>query len=102
MMLPMTREEILHLASLARIKLSEEELAGLEQELPKILEYVGVISDIVSDETDAVPTVGARYNVLRPDEVSNQPGEFTSALLAEMPDTKDGFLKVKKILHTEE
>ena len=98
----MKKEEILHLASLARIRLSEEELSGLETELPKILDYVSVVSDIVADDAVSQPAVGARYNVLRPDEITNKPGEYTDALRKEMPETKDGFLQVKKILQTDE
>lgn len=101
-MLDMKQEEILHLASLARIKLTDEELSSLETELPKILDYVSVVSDIVADESDAKPEVGARYNVFREDEVTNEPGEYTKDMMNEMPATENGFMKVKKILQTED
>jgi aspartyl-tRNA(Asn)/glutamyl-tRNA(Gln) amidotransferase subunit C len=98
----MKKEEIEHLAHLARIRLTPEELTSLETELPKIIDYVGVVSSIVADSADAKPKVGARYNVFRKDEVTNQPGEFTKDMLAEMPETKGDYLKVKKILQTDE
>jgi aspartyl-tRNA(Asn)/glutamyl-tRNA(Gln) amidotransferase subunit C len=98
----MKKEEIEHLAHLARIRLTPEELTSLETELPKIIDYVGVVSSIVADSADAKPQVGARYNVFRKDEVTNQPGEFTKDMLAEMPETKGDYLKVKKILQTDE
>lgn len=101
-MLTMTREEILHLASLARIKLTDEELQGLETDLPKILDYVSVVSDIVGTDVDLSPEIGARYNVFREDEITNEPAEYTEALLGEMPETDGQFLKVKKILNTED
>ena len=102
MMLSMNKEEILHLASLARIRLTDDELASLETELPKILDYVSIVSDIAADDADAEPVVGARHNVLRKDEITNEPGEYTKDMLAEMPDTEKGFMKVKKILQTED
>ena len=98
----MKKEEILHLASLARIRLTEEEITDLETELPKILDYVGVVSEIAGEDADAAPQVGAHYNVFRKDEITNEPGSLTEEALAEMPDTKDSFLKVKKILQTDE
>ena len=98
----MKKEEIEHLAHLARIRLNKEELASLETELPKILDYVSVVSSIAADEADSKPEVGARYNVFRQDHVTNQPAEFTKDMLAEMPDTKGEYLKVKKILQTDE
>lgn len=97
----MTRDEILHLASLIRIKLTEEELADFEKELPSILEYVSVVSDIAGDEK-IEPELGAQFNVLREDAITVESGSFTDSIVAEMPDSKDGYLKVKKILQTGE
>lgn len=98
-MLTMTREDIQHLASLARIKLTEAELVNFENELHSILEYVGAVQDLAGDTVDTEPQIGVRYNVLRDDEVTNEPGQYTKDLIEQMPDSKDGFLKVKKILH---
>ena len=93
----MERSDITHLASLARIKLSEAEVDSLLAELPKIVEYVSVVDDIAAQDSSE-PQPGARYNVLRPDEISNQPEEFTAAILEQMPATDERFMKVKKII----
>lgn len=95
-----TRDDILHLGELARIALTDEEVATLETELSDIMSYVSTVNDIAADDADASPQVGARYNVLRPDVVTNQPDQFTDDLLREMPDTKGRHMKVKKILKT--
>jgi aspartyl-tRNA(Asn)/glutamyl-tRNA(Gln) amidotransferase subunit C len=102
MMLSMKRADIEHLASLARIKLTDQEITGLETDLSKIIDYVSVVSEIAGDDVDLEPQVGARYNVLREDKITNEPGSFTKDILGEMPDTQDGFLKVKKILQTDD
>jgi aspartyl-tRNA(Asn)/glutamyl-tRNA(Gln) amidotransferase subunit C len=94
----MKREDIAHLATLARIELTEAELKNLETELSSIMSYVGVISDMAADEGDVVPPVGARYNILRADEVTNATNEYTENLLAELPRREGRFMKVKKIL----
>lgn len=101
-MLFMTREEILHLASLARIRLSDEEVAAFEKELPSILEYVSVVSEIAGDDADLSPELGARYNILRADEITIEPGAHMAELVAEMPESDGNFLKVKKILNTDD
>lgn len=98
----MKRADIQHLASLARLRLSEEELDNFEGELSSILDYVGAVTKIAGDEADAAPQVGARHNVFRQDEITNQPNEYTEAILAEMPKTNGRFLSVKKILQIEE
>ncbi len=94
----MKREEIAHLATLSRIRLSEEELTNLEGELSSIVEYVSAVSDIAADDADAAPQVGARHNIFRQDEVINTPDQYTKDILAEMPKTEGRFLSVKKIL----
>jgi aspartyl-tRNA(Asn)/glutamyl-tRNA(Gln) amidotransferase subunit C len=94
----MNREDISHLATLSRIALTEEELIKLEGELSSIVSYVDVISDIAADDVASAPEVGPLHNVFRADEVTNGVGEYTDALLAEMPHTEGKFMKVKKIL----
>jgi len=98
----MKREDIEHLASLARIRLTEIELEQFATELPAILEYISVIADITADDDVKEPQVGVRYNVLRPDEIKNQPEEFTADILGQMPHIDGRFLSVKKILQTDE
>ncbi|MCA9366802.1 Asp-tRNA(Asn)/Glu-tRNA(Gln) amidotransferase subunit GatC [Candidatus Kaiserbacteria bacterium] len=98
----MERTDIEHLARLARIKLSEPEKDSLLAELPQILNYVSVVSDIAGEEVDQAPQVGARFNVFRPDEATNEPDEYTKDILAEMPQTDGRFMKVKKIISQDE
>lgn len=97
----MKREEIEHLATLARIRLTEAEISALETDLTSILSYVSVISEIAADDVDTEPMVGARFNVFREDEVTNKPDEFTEDILKEMPATEGRMMKVKKILQTD-
>jgi aspartyl-tRNA(Asn)/glutamyl-tRNA(Gln) amidotransferase subunit C len=94
----MLKEDVAHLARLARLELSEAELERLPQELSSIVSYVDVISDIAADDAATAPEVGPLHNVFRADEVTNGVGEYTDALLAEMPHTEGKFMKVKKIL----
>ncbi|MCA9363458.1 Asp-tRNA(Asn)/Glu-tRNA(Gln) amidotransferase subunit GatC [Candidatus Kaiserbacteria bacterium] len=97
----MKREDIEHLASLARIKLSEAEKGSLEKELSSIVDYVSVVSDIAGNEADTTPVVGVRHNVFRADEITNEPDQYTEDIIAEMPSSDGRWLKVKKILKTE-
>ena len=94
----MKREDIAHLATLARLELSEPELQSLPAELSSIVSYVSVISDIASEESQTAPEVGIRYNIFRRDVVTNDADEYTAALLAEMPQTEGRYMKVKKII----
>jgi aspartyl-tRNA(Asn)/glutamyl-tRNA(Gln) amidotransferase subunit C len=98
----MKREDIEHLALLSRISLTEEEMERLPRELSAIVEYVGVVSEIAGSDADAAPQVGVRHNIFRQDEVTNEPDQYTEDILHEMPATEGRFMKVKKILQTDE
>tara|TARA_B100000508_G_scaffold128485_1_gene114303 strand:- start:5194 stop:5502 length:309 start_codon:yes stop_codon:yes gene_type:complete len=98
----MKREDIEHLASLARIRLTEEEKEQLPEQLSSIVSYVSVVSEIAGEEADATPQVGVIHNVFRQDAVTNEPDQFTKDILAEMPKTSGRHLSVKKILTTDE
>lgn len=98
----MNREEITHLAGLARVAVTEEELTRLETELSSIVSYVSVISDIAANDEDATPVFGVRHNVFREDEITNDENEYTEALLTEAPAKEGRYMKVKKILNVEE
>lgn len=98
----MKQEDIAHLANLARIRVTPEELQTLESELSTIVEYVSTVTDIADEADDSSKVLGARFNVFRADEVTNQPNEFTADILAEMPYTDGRYMLVKKILKTDE
>lgn len=97
----MTKEEILHLGRLSRIALTPTEVDSFQTSIDAILSYVSEVRDIAaSDTTD--PAVGARYNVLRSDEVTHAGGSYTEVLLAAMPKREGRYLSVKKILNQPE
>jgi aspartyl-tRNA(Asn)/glutamyl-tRNA(Gln) amidotransferase subunit C len=102
MLVAMKRADIEHLASLARIRLTEDEMERLPAELSSIVEYVSVVSEITADAAVTAPQVGVVHNVFRTDQVTNQPEEYSQAILAEMPATDGRFMLVKKILQTDE
>lgn len=97
----MKKEEVQHLAHLARIAVTDEEITSYQTDLSAVVSYVSAISEIVADSGATESTVGVRYNIFRKDEVTNQPEQYTEALLREMPETDGRYMKVKKILKIE-
>ncbi len=92
----MQLEEIKKLAQMARIDMSEEEMAEIAGSFDAILAYVGQVQEV-----KGLVEVAANYpleNVMREDVVTNTPGEWTDKIVKQMPDSQDGFLKVKQIL----
>jgi len=97
----MTKEEIIHLAALARLELTPAEIEKFTKELSAILSYVGTVQTLAESAADTTPRLGDRFNVLRTDAVTNEPEQYTKDILAEMPQTEGRYMVVKKILQTE-
>jgi len=95
----MTKEEIYHLARLARIELTEAELEAFMVEIPAVIEYVGAVQKLVAENSVGEPKLGSRYNVFRADVVTNTGDTYTEDLLSEMPQVSGRHMVVKKILN---
>jgi len=91
------KEDILHLSALARISISEEEKTELAAEIGSVLEYVSVISGVVT-EAKRAPTPGELRGVMREDVEAYSGGEWSEAILANAPHKEDGYFKVGQIM----
>lgn len=89
------------MAALARIELTEAEIEKFTKELSAILSYVGSVKSLAEGAGAVGVQLGARYNVLRKDVVTNESDQYTEDLLAEMPKTDGRYMVVKKILDIE-
>ena len=95
----MTLEEIKKLANLARIDMDEEEMLEIAKSFEPILAYVGQVKEVTARQ-DLVENKQEEFlqNVMREDTATNKTGESTEKILKNMPETQDGYLKVKQIL----
>lgn len=98
----MEQADIRHLANLSRIAVTDTEVATLQTEIGSILAYVSQIQALTGTATNVAKDPGAVYNKMREDIVTNEPGAYTQAILKEMPAREGDFMKVKKILTTDE
>ena len=87
--------DIRALAKLARLDVSDEELARLEKEIPAILEFVETIQKVATDS--AVHDASLR-NVMREDVNPHESGKYTDDLLAAAPAQRDNHVVVKQVL----
>lgn len=96
-MAKLSREDVLKLARLARISLTDEEVEKYAEELSAILQYVEQLSAV--DVTGLEPTnqVTGLTNVMRKDEVIEY-GYEPSKLLENVPSVQDNHLKVKRMI----
>lgn len=94
----MTKEEILRLANLSRLKMDDGEAEAFRGEISSILEYVSQIDTLVADG-DLLKTPGPVRNVFRDDIVTNEPGQYRDDLIDAFPRRRGDYLEVQKILN---
>ena len=87
-----TREQVLHVAKLAHLDLTEEEVERFREQLSAILEAVSKVSEL--DLADVPPTSHPLdlVNVWRDDEP--RPSLVPEDVFANAPDREDEFFKV--------
>lgn len=91
-------DDIKKLAELSRLALTDEEVEKLRGEVDAIVSYIDTVQKVPMPEgVSANPHLDIT-NVMRPDENPHEGGKFTKDIVAQFPDTEDGFLRVKKIL----
>lgn len=92
----LSESQVKHIAYLARLELSEQEVKLYQKELTFILKHVDVIEglDIENIEPSYSPIM--LKNVLREDERRND--QYGEIILKSAPETKQGFFVVPPIL----
>lgn len=96
----LTRDDVLKLARLSRLQLSEDEIVQYQKELSAILEYVEQLDAV--DVKDLKPTyqvtglTSRDKNATRADEVTNQVDQ--AELFKNLPNKEDGHIKVKRMI----
>jgi aspartyl-tRNA(Asn)/glutamyl-tRNA(Gln) amidotransferase subunit C len=92
----LSREQVEHIAELARLALSEEERALYQEQLSAILEYFGRLQEL---DTEAIPPTASVLplsSVMREDE--SRPPTPREDILANAPAAEDGCFEVPAVL----
>lgn len=96
-MAKLTREDVFKLASLARLKLSDDEAESFETEINEILQYVEQLQSVDVDGLEPTAQVTGLTNVTRPDEVRSY-GYKPLDLLKNVPKTENNQIKVERMV----
>jgi aspartyl-tRNA(Asn)/glutamyl-tRNA(Gln) amidotransferase subunit C len=87
-----SREQVLHVARLARLRLAEEEIDRMARELSSVLDHIEKISELELEGVLPTSHVIDVENVLRPDEP--RPSWPVELALEQAPDPADGGFRV--------
>lgn len=93
-----TKEQVKHIANLARLQLTDEEVVKYQQDLSLVLDYFDTLESAKVDDVEPMIHSLVGENITREDVAVQDAPKVTVALLKLMPAVKDGFLKVKTIL----
>ncbi len=88
--------DVEHVATLARLGLSESEKVRLSEQLSSILEHISVLNKLDTDHIPPTAQVIEVANVLRDDVI--RPSLPREAILANAPRSVDGFFAVQAVL----
>ncbi len=95
----LSKQEVQHIAKLARLDLTEKEIGKFQKDLSAILDYFEKLKEIDVSEVEPMSHSVKVENVTRKDKVRlNGPSAAEAEkLLDPAPETKNGYLKVKSV-----
>jgi aspartyl-tRNA(Asn)/glutamyl-tRNA(Gln) amidotransferase subunit C len=91
----LTRDDVAHVAMLARLGLSDEEMERYGHQLDAILAAISKLNEVDTSNVAETAQVGGLVNVWREDVA--RPSIGTERALANAPDTDDGYFRVGAI-----
>jgi len=97
--MPLSREEVTHIATLCRLGLSEEEIERLREQLSNILEQFEVLKEVDTEGVEPTGHSVALQTVMREDEP--RPCCDKEDILANAPVREDDYFRVKAVLEEE-
>lgn len=89
-----TNDQIAHLAHLSRLKLNDEEIASMQKDMTKILDFVATIEELNLEGVEALTQMSPSVDVMREDAV----GEMLTKeqALKNAPDANSDYFRVPK------
>jgi len=91
------KDEIKHIASLARIGLREKEIEKYRKELSVVLDYFKKLNDLETEKIAPIGHITGTHSVFREDRIKECDIKVKNGIIKNAPDKKDGNFKVKSI-----
>lgn len=94
--MPLSKEQVEHVAHLARVGVTEEEVERFSHQLSDVLEYFERLDEVDTEDVPPTSHTLALHNVMREDEA--HPSYDVEAILANAPDQQERRFRVRVIL----
>ncbi len=92
-----SKEEVVHIAKLADLNLSEQEIDGYTKDMQEILEFANMINNVDTEGKSETIGANSNYNVFRKDEVVQF--ENKEILLQNAPSQDEGMFRIPKVIN---
>jgi len=93
-----TKKEVEHIAKLARLGLTPNEVNKFQKELSSILDYMEKLKEVNVSRVEPTSHSIKVENVMRSDQAKEEKLETRKKLIEMAPEKKEGYLKTKPIL----
>ncbi|MFZ5364022.1 MAG: Asp-tRNA(Asn)/Glu-tRNA(Gln) amidotransferase subunit GatC [Patescibacteria group bacterium] len=93
----LTKQEVEHIATLARLELTEKEKEKFAEQLSSILDYFNELKKVDLSKVEPTAQVTGLENITRPDEVSKCDEGTIKKLISAAPERIDNLVKVKAV-----
>lgn len=91
-----SEEEIIHIAKLASLNLTKEEISRYAKDMTDILEFAEIVNNLNTDDIKETVGINGEYNVFRKDEIKQ--GISRDKLLKNAPSQDDGMFRIPKVI----
>ena len=92
-----SKEEIIHIAKLASLNLSEEEIEKYTGDMQEILEFANMINNVNTEGMNETVAANEKSNIFRKDEVINF--QNRELLLQNAPSQDEGMFRIPKVIN---
>jgi aspartyl-tRNA(Asn)/glutamyl-tRNA(Gln) amidotransferase subunit C len=92
-----SKEEIIHIAKLASLNLSDEEIEKYTNDMQEILEFANTVNNVNTDEIKETVGINGAYNVFRKDEIKQTVSK--EELLKNAPSQDEGMFRIPRVIN---
>jgi aspartyl-tRNA(Asn)/glutamyl-tRNA(Gln) amidotransferase subunit C len=92
-----SKEEIIHIAKLASLNLSDEEIDRYTNDMQEILEFANTVNEVSTENISETIGTNGIYNVFRKDEIKQNISK--EELLKNAPSQDEGMFRIPKVIN---
>lgn len=98
-MATITKEGVSHVANLARLEFDDEETQDFTEQLGRILDYIGKLDELDTDDVEPTSHIHPLHNITKPDVVKTSLPR--DEVLANAPEPEEGYFGVPRVIDTD-